>query len=74
VTEGTEREQPTSGRSRQQVLELALLGLVVAAVLVIGLPQVVDSLRAGSVDLATLFYPALAAAFAGLAWSRRTGV
>ena len=58
---------------RQRLLDMLLLGLVVLVCGVVGLPQVVDSLREGSVELATVFYPVLLVAFAGLAWSRRTG-
>ena len=59
--------------TRERVLEGLLLGLVVLVCGVVGLPQVVATLRDGSVELATVFYPVLLVAFAGLAWSRRTG-
>ena len=59
--------------TRERVLEGLLLGLVVLVCGVVGLPQVVETLRDGSVELATVFYPVLLVAFAGLAWSRRTG-
>jgi hypothetical protein len=58
---------------RQRALDAALLGLVVLVCGVVGLPEVVASLREGSFELATVFYPVLLVAFAGVAWSRRTG-
>ena len=58
---------------RERVVEGLLLGLVVLVCGVVGLPQVVGTLRDGSVELATVFYPVLLVAFAGLAWTRRTG-
>ena len=66
-------QQEQQRPDRERVLELVLLGLVVVGVCVVGLPQTVQSLRDGSFDLAAVFYPLLLAAFAGLAWSRRTG-
>ena len=58
---------------RQRLLDALLLGLVVLVCGVVGVPEVVESLRDGSVDLATVFYPVLLVAFAGLAWTRRAG-
>jgi hypothetical protein len=58
---------------RQPALDCVLLGLVVLVCGVVGVPEVVATLREGSVGLATVFYPVLLLAFAGLAWSRRTG-
>ena len=72
IPEQEEQLEPKAA-DRERVLELVLLGLVVVGVCVIGLPQTVESIREGSLGLAAVFYPLLLAAFAGLAWSRRTG-
>ena len=58
---------------RDRVVEGLLTALVVLVCGVIGLPQVVESLRDGTVELATVFYPVLLVAFGVLAWTRRTG-
>ena len=58
---------------REKVVEALLLGLVVLVCGVVGLPEVVDTLQEGSIELATVFYPVLLVAFAALAWTRRTG-
>ena len=66
-------QQDQQQRDRERVLELVLLGVVVVAVAVLGAPAVADAVRSGDVELATLFYPVLLAAFVGLALSRRAG-
>lgn len=68
----TPQHDERAGR-RERMLELVLLGLVVTGLGVLALPPVLESLREGSLELASVFYPVLLAAFAGLAWSRRTG-
>ena len=65
-------EERTASRA-ERVVEGVLLALVVLVCGVVGLPQVVETLRDGSIELATVFYPVLLVAFGVLAWTRRTG-
>ena len=64
MTPEQEEELEPRRADRERVLELVLLGLVVVGVCAFGLPQTVQSLRDGSLDLAAVFYPLLLAAFA----------
>lgn len=57
-------------RTRSQSGAL-LTGLVVLAVVVVGLPQVWTDLRNGGIGLESVFYPVLAVAFGYLSLSRR---
>jgi hypothetical protein len=58
---------------RERLVESALMGLIVLLAAVLGGPLLVDSLREGSIELGTVFYPVVLGAIATLAWSRRTG-
>jgi len=65
----TQQPPAPPGRGTQS----ALLALVLLVGLVVGVPELVDSARSGSVDLATVFYPVILVSAGLLAWTRRTG-
>ena len=50
----------------------ALTGLVLLAVVVLGVPQVWSDLRSGRPGLSSVFFPVLLVAVGSLAMSRRT--
>lgn len=66
-------DEPVVIDRRERLVQRALVALVVLVAAAIGLPQLVESVREGTVELATVFYPVLLVAFAVLAWTRRTG-
>ena len=65
-------EEPGTG-DRDRLVQGALIGLAVVLAGLLGVTSLVEALREGTVDLATVFYPVLLAALATLAWTRRTG-
>jgi len=65
-------EEPGTGQ-RDRLLQGGLIVLTVALAGLLGVTSLVEALREGTVDLATVFYPVLLGALAALAWTRRTG-
>ena len=64
---------PDEPSSRDRLLQGALIALAVGLAGLLGVLSLVEALREGTVDLATVFYPVLLCALASLAWTRRTG-
>jgi len=69
-------DRPVATRAttrRERLVEGALLALVLVLAAGLSLPELADIVRERSVDLGAVFYPVVLIAFAGLAWSRRSG-
>ena len=58
---------------RARMVEGALMALIVVLAAGVGAPELVQSVRDGSIDLGTVFYPVMLTAIAALAWTRRAG-
>jgi hypothetical protein len=66
-------EEPGTGDRRARLVEAALIALIVLLAGALGATELVQSLRDGSIELATVFYPVIVVATAALAWTRWTG-
>ena len=73
VTPPEDRDEVPAEPRYERAVEAGLVTLVVVLAACLGLPALVEGVREGTVELATVFYPVLLGAFAVLAWSRRTG-
>jgi uncharacterized membrane protein len=66
-------EEPGTGTRREKAVEGVIIALIVLVAGSLGLPSLVEALREGSVELATVFYPVMLVAVVALAWNRRAG-
>jgi hypothetical protein len=68
-----EEPRATLVQRLERMVEATVVALVVLLAALLGLPELVESVREGSVELATVFYPVMLVAFGVLAWTRRAG-
>jgi hypothetical protein len=64
---------PAGDARRQQLVEGGLIAAILVLAGVLGGPELLQSLREGSVDLGAVYYPVLVVAVATLACTRRSG-